>query len=160
MPRPVSRVTIVPAEVAPEPEVCTCLAARQAARHVTQFYDHFLAPTGLRITQFSILAKLRQLGPTSINELAETLVMDRTTLGRNIRPLEREGLISIVPGQTDRRSREVRLTDSGLERLRAGRKAWSMAQARFAATFGEQRVVGLCQLLHEVAATDLPFAAG
>jgi DNA-binding MarR family transcriptional regulator len=61
-------------------------------RHVTQFYDQFLADAGLRATQFSILTKLRRLGPLSINALAKELVMDRTTLGRNILPLQREGL--------------------------------------------------------------------
>ena len=152
--------TTVSIDVPPEPEVCACLAVRQAARHITQFYDHFLAPTGLRTTQFSILAKLRQLGPVTINELAAALVMDRTTLSRNILPLEREGLISIEPGRTDRRSKEVQLTSAGTERLRASRKARKTAQARFAAAFGEDRVAGLHALLHAVTAIDLPSAAG
>ena len=78
---------------------CICLAVRQAARHVTQSYDQFLAPAGLRTTQFSILAKLKRNGPMTINALAAELVMDRTTLGRNILPLERDGLISIAPSQ-------------------------------------------------------------
>src|SRR6516225_8484980 len=99
------------------PEECTCLAVRQAARHVTQFYDQFLATAGLRTTQFSILGKLRRLGPISINALAAEMVMDRTTLGRNMLPLEREGLIEIVPGRTDRRSKELVLTEAGKARL-------------------------------------------
>jgi hypothetical protein len=70
-------------------DLCNCLALRQAARHVTQFYDHYLVPTGVRATQFSILAMLEGLGPISINALAEDMVMDRTTLGRNIQPLRR-----------------------------------------------------------------------
>src|SRR5260370_7770174 len=98
-------------------EECTCLAVRQAARHVTQFYDQHLTSVGLRTTQFSILARLKRLGPMTINALADELVMDRTTLGRNILPLEREGLISVVPGRTDRRSKELRLTKAGIERL-------------------------------------------
>src|SRR5215470_18702715 len=80
-----------------EPEVCNCLAVRSAARHVTQLYDQFLAPIGLRITQFSILAKLKRRGPLTINALADVMAMDRTTLGRNIQPLERDGLIAIEP---------------------------------------------------------------
>src|SRR5206468_64193 len=100
------------------PERCVCLAVRQAARHVTQFYDQFLAPSGLRTTQFSILAMLRRLGPITINALAADLVMDRTTLGRNILPLEREGLITVTKGTSDRRSKELRLTEAGRERLR------------------------------------------
>ena len=61
---------------------CNCLAARQAARHITQLYDQFLMPVGLRTTQFSILARLERLGPLTINALAAELVMDRTTMGR------------------------------------------------------------------------------
>jgi DNA-binding MarR family transcriptional regulator len=142
----------------PPLEECTCLAVRQAARHVTQFYDRHLAPVGLRTTQFSILARLRRRAMT-INALAEEMVMDRTTLGRNILPLERDGLISIKPGRTDRRSKELRLTDAGLERLQAGYQGWKDAQREFATAFGGERTVGLRALLHEVAATDLPMEA-
>src|SRR5258708_24200181 len=125
----------MPADTPSKREVCNCLALRQAARHVTQFYDQFLASSGLRTTQFSILAKLRLEGPMAINALAKRLVMDRTTLGRNILPLEREGLIAIVPGRTDRRSKELRLTDAGAGRLRAPRGGWTAAQTPFNATF-------------------------
>lgn len=136
-------------------EDCTCLAVRQAARHVTQFYDRRLAASGLRTTQFSMLAKLRSKGPMTINALAEDMVMDRTTLGRNILPLERDGLIVIAPGLKDRRSKEIRLTDAGLERLRAAREGWKAAQTEFASAFGEERAAGLRALLREVTATDL-----
>jgi DNA-binding MarR family transcriptional regulator len=140
----------------PRLEECTCLAVRQAARHITQFYDQRLAAAGLRTTQFSILAKLRRQGPITINTLADEMVMDRTTLGRNILPLERDGLISIAPGRKDRRSKELKLTEAGLERLRAAREGWKEAQREFAAAFGEERAAGLRALMREVAATDLP----
>ena len=147
-------------ETLPRLEECTCLAVRQAARHITQFYDQHLAPSGLRTTQFSILARLKRTGPMTINALADEMVMDRTTLGRNILPLEREGLISIAPGRRDRRSKELRLTEAGDARLRAARKGWRQAQTGFAATFGDERTVGLRALLREVSATDLPAASG
>jgi hypothetical protein len=83
-------------DIEPKPEICNCSALRQAARHVTRFYDAFLSPAGLRATQFSILAKLRQRGPLTITSLAAEMVMDRTTLGRNIRPLQRRGLAAIT----------------------------------------------------------------
>jgi DNA-binding MarR family transcriptional regulator len=137
------------------PESCTCLAVRQAARHVTQYYDHFLLPSGLRTTQFSILAKLRRLGPTTINALAAEMVMDRTTLGRNILPLEREGLIAIVPSNLDRRSKELHLTDAGAARLRAAMKGWTRAQNGFEAAFGAKRSAELRRLLRAVSASDL-----
>ena len=95
----------------------------------------------------------------TINVLAEEMVMDRTTLGRNILPLERDGLITIKPGRTDRRSKELRLTDTGLERLRAAFQGWKDAQREFATAFGGERTVSLRALLHAVAATDLPTDA-
>jgi DNA-binding MarR family transcriptional regulator len=146
----------MPTDRGPQPEECTCLAVRQAARHVTQFYDRHLASSGLRTTQFSILAKLRRRGAMTINALADAMVMDRTTLGRNILPLEREGLLSIAPGRKDRRSKELTLTEAGLERLRAGYEGWKKAQAEFADAFGGERTAGLRALLREGTATDLP----
>ena len=145
----------MPIEGLPPPEQCTCLAVRQAARHITQSYDHHLAAAGLRTTQYSILVKLKRHGMMTINALADAMVMDRTTLGRNILPLEREGLLSIAPGRKDRRSKELRLTEAGAERLRAGYEGWKKAQREFAAAFGDERTVGLRALLREVTATDL-----
>lgn len=143
----------------PKSDACHCLAVRQAARHVTQFYDQFLAPAGLRTSQFSVLARLRRLGPLTINALARDMVMDRTTLGRNVLPLEREGLIAITTGSVDRRSKELRLTEKGLERLRHAAIGWNEAQARFERAFGQERAQELRGLLHAVAASDLPVAA-
>jgi hypothetical protein len=84
---------------------CNCLAVRQAARYVTQLYDRHLAASGLRTSQYGTLAKLKRRGPMAINELAAELVIDRTTLGRNIRPLERDGLITITPVEPTAASR-------------------------------------------------------
>src|SRR4029077_17280524 len=77
----------------PKAEDCNCFAVRSAARHVSQFYDQLLMPARLRTTQFWILHKLKPHEPVNINALAEQRVMDRTTLGRNMLPLERDGLI-------------------------------------------------------------------
>jgi DNA-binding MarR family transcriptional regulator len=139
----------------PKAEECNCLALRQAARHVTQFYDQYLVPTGVRTTQFSILAKLRRLGPMTINALADEMVMDRTTLGRNILPLEREGLIAITKGRTDRRSKDLHLTDAGIERLRVAVRAWAEAQRRFDELFGRGRAATLRAELRAITADDL-----
>lgn len=92
----------MPADTSRRLEDCNCFTLRSAARHVSQLYDQFLASAGLRTTQFSILAKLKSLGPLTINALAKEMVMDRTTLGRNIQPLERDGLIRVVPIESDR----------------------------------------------------------
>ena len=136
------------------PQDCNCLAVRQAARHITQFYDQFLAPSGLRTTQFSILAKLRRVGSMTINALAAEMVMDRTTLGRNILPLERDGLIAVEQGRRDRRSKELRVTEAGEAGFRAGMKGWRNAQRQFEAAFGAERTADMRSLLHAVAATD------
>jgi len=142
-------------EAAKKYESCNCLAVRQAARYLTQFYDQFLAPSGLRSTQFSILGKLMGYGPLSINALAKELVMDRTTLGRNMLPLQREGLIEIVAGTADRRTKELRLTKAGVERLRAAAPGWAQAQARFEQAFGRKRSAELRTLLDDVVASEL-----
>lgn len=142
---------------APTPELCHCLALRQAARHVTRFYDRFLATSGLRTTQFAILAKLKHQGAMTINALAHDLVLDRTTLGRTILPLQRAGLIAVRRSRSDHRSKELHLTEAGMARLRAASGPWREAQTRFAAIFGAGRTTVLRDLLRAVAASD--FAA-
>jgi DNA-binding MarR family transcriptional regulator len=81
--------------------------------------------------------------------------MDRTTLGRNMLPLEREGLIEIVPGSSDRRTKELRLTEAGMARLRAASPGWNQAQSRFEEAFGRKRSSELRGLLREVVASEL-----
>jgi len=134
---------------------CYCLAIRQAARHVSQFYDRALAPAGLRGTQFAILSRLLRLGPMTINELAAILVMDRTTLGRNILPLQREALIAVQRGRTDRRSKELRITEKGADRVRAAAALWREAQLRFETVFGNEESARLRGLMQHIAAADL-----
>jgi DNA-binding MarR family transcriptional regulator len=145
----------MPAAAAARFSECNCLALRQAARHVTQYYDQRLAPAGLRTTQFSILAKLDGLGPMTINALSRELVMDRTTLGRTMLPLERDGLIAINDGARDRRSKDLAITRAGGERLRRAAKLWAGAQKTFNAKFGARRAADLRQLLSEVVRCDL-----
>ena len=140
-----------------KPEDCNCFVVRSAARHVTQLYDQFLAPVGLHVTQFSILAKLKRLGPMTINALAKEMIMDRTTLGRNVLPLERDGLIKIEASASDGRAKELHLTKAGEKRLLAGREAWEQAQARFTDRFGAKRAAEFRAMLRAVVASD--FAA-
>jgi len=135
-------------------ETCNCQAIRAAARHVTQFYDQSLAPSGLRTSQFTILAKLKRNGPLTINALADDMAIDRTTLGRNILPLQRDGLISIEASAADRRAKELVLTKAGEKRLRAAAKLWFAAQARFDTVFGGKRAAVLRALMATVVASD------
>ena len=146
----------MPGNRLPIGEDCNCYAMRAAARHVTQYYDQFLTPTGLRIGQFGILVRLKHLGPLTVSELAEKMTIDRTTLGRNILPLERDGLIATAPAAADRRAKVIRLTDAGAERLEAAREFWQMAQAQFETTFGPDRAAELRALLHTAVAIETP----
>ena len=107
---------------------CTCLRLRKAARRITQVYDGYLEPLGLTITQFGLLAHLRVLDGIGVGALAEKLVMDPTTLTRNLRPLRRRGFVVLAPDPDDRRSRSLHLTEQGREALRAARPAWARAQ--------------------------------
>ena len=102
----------------------------------------------------SILAKLKRLGPLTINELAGQSVMDRTTLARNVKPLERDGLIRIEPAQSDRRAKELRLTKSGEKQLVVAFEAWSRAQAGFESTFGPRHAAELRRVLRDVVTTE------
>jgi DNA-binding MarR family transcriptional regulator len=135
-------------------EDCNCHAVRAAARHVSQHYDHFLAPAGLRTSQFSILAKLKRKGPLTITELADDMAMDRTTLGRNIQPLQRDGLIRSEATADDRRAKQLRLSKQGEKRLDLARKGWHDAQAQFEKVFGAARSAELRTLLRAVVASE------
>lgn len=106
---------------------CACFNVRKAARAVTQLYDNILKPTGLRGTQFTLLVALSIRGNIGISQLAEVLVMERTTLTRNLKPLEKQGLIDISEG-SDRRTRTVRLTAEGREKIKETTPYWEQAQ--------------------------------
>jgi DNA-binding MarR family transcriptional regulator len=115
---------------------CNCSVLRRASRRITQFYDTKLAAAGLRITQFAILALLAGRGELAVNELAANLELDRTTSGKNLRPLARSGLVKIAPSATDRRSRKVRLTAKGRSAYDAALPRWREAQREFEAANG------------------------
>jgi DNA-binding MarR family transcriptional regulator len=117
---------------------CTCFNLRKAARAVTQMYDEFLRPSGIRSTQFSLLMLIRGLGPIRLTELAEKAVMDRTTLKRNVELLQREGLVRVTAG-ADARVREVTLTAAAERRLAEALPLWRRAQAHIVKDLGEAR---------------------
>ncbi len=150
---------IPPAAFAPSSSTpCNCMALREAARYVTQLYDLHLAAAGLRSTQFSILTRLKKLGPTTINALAHAMVMDRTTVGRNILPLQRRRLIVVKRGEGDARRKELHLTKAGLARLEAGFDGWAKAQAQFEGALGRERASQLRDLLRAVVGADFRAA--
>ncbi len=137
-------------QFAANPADCNCLAIRQAARQVTQLYDSHLAEAGLRSTQYSILSRLARLGPLPINKLAEAMVMDRTTMGRALLPLEREKLVAVSSGKEDGRVRTIRLTPIGERRLALARTLWLKAQETFEASYGANAAADLRSALGRV----------
>jgi DNA-binding MarR family transcriptional regulator len=114
-------------------EPCHCNLLRKAARRVSAIYDQELAGSGLRITQYALLAEIERSGPISITDLAAIMVMERNGLGHTLRLLERDGLLVTVTGK-DRRSRTVTLTEMGQRRLADLHPRWQRAQRRVEAT--------------------------
>lgn len=143
---------------------CSAAALRMAARRVSQFYDGFLAPEGLKISQYSVLAVAarRREKPPTVNELAEELGMDRSTLGHNLRPLERDGLIALESDAADKRVRRVVVTELGRAKKRACRELWIRAQSRFEEAFGSSRTAELGSMLtviaHELDLRSMPLS--
>ena len=135
----------------PEALACNCLAIRQAARQITQLYEGHLAAIGVTASQYSILAKLSRLGPLSINVLAAEMVMDRTTTGRAIQPLERDRLVAIEAGR-DARTKLVRLTPAGAKRFKAAVAHWREAQQEFERAYGAEESATLRAALARVSA--------
>ena len=121
---------------------CTCFNLRKAARAVTRMYDEALKPSGLRATQFTLLCMIETRGPTGMTELAKALVMDRTTLTRNLKPLMDRGLLEVIDGD-DRRQHPIALTSRGREVLARALPLWRKVQARTAKGFGRARWASL-----------------
>ena len=115
---------------------------RMTARAVTQTYNLALRDTGLRSTQFSLLAALAEHDSVPIGQLSEAMGMDHTTMGRNIRPLLRAGYVEISFGD-DRRVREMRITASGLNAFQEALPAWRVAQTEIEKALGAERWSGL-----------------
>jgi DNA-binding MarR family transcriptional regulator len=116
---------------------CVNFNLRKAVRAVSQHYDKILAPAKLRCTQFTILTILSQTDALTITGLAEHLVMDRTTLTRNLKPLEKEGYLTILPGIVDKRSRRIMLTNAGKEAHKNAIPYWQQAQKEMVSFMGK-----------------------
>jgi DNA-binding MarR family transcriptional regulator len=134
---------------------CTCLAIRTASRHVAHAYDQALAPSGLRTGQFAVLRVLSQIRSSSVQHLAEIMQLDRTTMGRNLRPLERDGMILITVDPADRRIRSLAITARGRACLAAAEPLWQKVQERLEARFGVEQTHHLHAAFASILALDL-----
>jgi DNA-binding MarR family transcriptional regulator len=140
--------------VAAPRNACTCGSLRKASRRVSQFYDTALAPVGIKSTQYSILSEVDRRsfeGPVTMCELATAMVMDRSTLGHNLKPLERDDLVMLRLADDDRRKRYVELTKKGRLLLRRSRRLWQQAEGRFEKIFGKQPAAELRAVLLNIA---------
>lgn len=117
---------------------CSCFNLRKATRAVTQFFDHQLEPAGIRATQFTLLVSLASVSARTLTEMASSLVMDRTTLTRNLKPLEKLELIHTVEPR-DKRSKAYALTEKGRETLAKGIPLWQQAQTRIQHALTQER---------------------
>ena len=124
------------------PADCTCFRVRGAARRVTQIYDRHLAPTGLKISQFSLLGFVSAKGPVSIGELANLLTTDRTTLTRNLRPLLAAGLVERATSG-DRRRHELVATAAGRALFKRALPLWAAAEHEVRAAMGTRLTADL-----------------
>jgi len=119
-------------------DTCMCHKARMAARVVTRAYDDALRPTGLRATQVSVLAAVGARGALSIKSLADALHMERSTLTRNLRPLEKRGYVELAP-ERRYRSRVLTLTSAGRAALVTALPLWEGAQRKLKGRVGQHR---------------------
>lgn len=126
---------------------CNCASLRKAARRLTSFYDSQLAPSGLRATQFAILALVNEMEEVSVNAIADRLGLDRTTAGKNLRPLEQAGLVEVTSAKHDARQRAIRVTKAGNAALKVAVPLWKQAQVRFESANGAEKAAALRETL-------------
>lgn len=139
---------------------CNCNAMRKASRQISRFYDGYLEPSGLRITQFLILAVLNEAGSATVNTLAERVDVERTAMGKMVGFLERDGFIAINPSPTDGRFRIIELTGEGRRLHDRAAPLWEEAQREFARINGAANLATLRQGLKDIVVGDVPTGAG
>lgn len=131
---------MLPDDQPPRPDQCHCFTIRRAGRQMSRLYDAHLAPTGLRITQFLTLATLDKAPSATMLELADSLDVEATAIGKMTGTLERDGLVTIRRSPSDGRSRIVQLTAEGRDRLYQAVPLWREAQRQFDALNGPEAI--------------------
>ncbi|APM39077.1 MarR family winged helix-turn-helix transcriptional regulator [Clostridium kluyveri] len=134
-----------------KPSPCNCLNIRRASQAITEIYNEFLLPSNLKISQFSLLKHINQLEPVSVSELAVIMRLDRTTLVRNLKPLERSGFVEDISTETAR-NRQLRLTHKGIETYKHAEELWNKAQSFLEGYLGKDNIDMLTVLLSKIEA--------
>jgi DNA-binding MarR family transcriptional regulator len=149
-----SRAKSRPFPTPPPGNACTCGSLRKASRRLSQLYDAALAPVGIKSTQYAILNEVDRGsldGPVTMCELATAMVMDRSTLGHSLKPLQRDDLVKLRLSADDKRKRYVELTQQGRSILRRARRLWRQAEGRFEKIFGKEPAAELRAVLLRIA---------
>lgn len=128
---------------------CYCILLRTAARKVTAIYDEALEPLDVNIAQFSLLRRIGRKGPISLTDLAALCDLDRSTVGRNTKVLERRGLVAVKKVK-DQREACLTLSEAGKAIVEAGGPIWDRVQAHLTDTIGEQTISGLRAVAEEL----------
>lgn len=138
--------------------LCNNGVLRKAMRRLGQLYDAAIAPSGLRATQFALLAEIAALEGPTLRELAHTLVMDLSALSHTLKPLARDGMVTISADPHDRRAKRVQLTEAGRAKFRHAQRLWHGAQQRFEATLGARQAAELRSVLGFIASESFSDA--
>lgn len=147
-------------EKSPAVRGCTCARLRRLSRRITAVYNRALAPSGMRVTQYSLLNSVRRGGPVAMSRLAEAMDMDRTTLTRNLRPLLAAGWLRMQDDPDDARVRRVALTAKGESHLAEARVYWRRAQDEVASTVDPADLGQLHELIDRYTPLFRPAADG
>lgn len=133
---------------------CHCNGLRRATRAITSLYDRMLESIGLTLPQLSLLRQLKRAGPLSVTRLAVVVGLERTTLGRNLRPLEQRGLVESVASEIDARERVVQVTSRGERAMKSAAPLWRNAQQAVERGLGRERLELLHEILDKLAALE------
>ncbi|MEB2279133.1 MarR family winged helix-turn-helix transcriptional regulator [Lysinibacillus xylanilyticus] len=120
-------------------QICVCANLRKKTRLVTQLYDKLLQPTGLKVTQYSMLANISHQQSVSISQLGEILLLDQTTITRNINLLKQNGYVDLTRDPQDARAKVITLTDKGIEKLNEAAPIWQDIQERIINDIGLEK---------------------
>jgi DNA-binding MarR family transcriptional regulator len=132
-----------------KPSPCSCLNMRRASSAITKIYDDTLAPSGITVSQFSILRHILALGPLSVSDLAARLRLDRTTLVRNLKPLEAAQLVADL-SLSGARTRRLQVTERGRAIYRDAERLWQEAQSFIEQSLGTEKLAQLTELLSAI----------
>ncbi|MCM3588358.1 MarR family winged helix-turn-helix transcriptional regulator [Mesobacillus maritimus] len=131
-------------------QFCVCANLRKVARVVTQLYDNQLQPTGLKVTQYSMLANIDRHKDISISQLGEIMLLDQTTVTRNLNLLKKSGYVRITKSNHDSRAKKISLTDIGYAKLEEAKPIWYQIQEKVVHDIGTDKYKDLLETLKKL----------